>query len=245
MTVQVDSQTTVRDLVGRYPQTRQVFEKFEIDYCCGGAKSLADVAADQDLNVSTLVETLTETLETDPSVAETAGKDWYAGSLSELIEHILATHHAFVKEALPRLRPLIAKVLAAHGEHHGDMLRQVQTYFNSLDNELTSHMMKEEQMLFPYIVALDRHSREGTARPQAPFGSVRNPVRQMEFEHENAGDALAGLRHVTGGYTLPDDACPTFQAMYDELERFEADLHQHIHLENNILFPRAIEMEAA
>ncbi len=243
MTVQFDSQTTVRDLVGRYPQTRRVFEKYEIDYCCGGDRSLADVAADQELSVSTLVDTLTEVLESPPRAQARSEKDWYAASLSELVEHIVATHHAYVKRALPQLRALIAKVLHAHGEHHGDMLRQVQAYFNSLDSELASHMMKEEQMLFPYIVALDRHSREGTPRPSAPFGSVRNPVRQMELEHEHAGDALGGLRQVTGGYSLPDDACPSFRAMYEELERFEADLHQHIHLENNILFPRAIEME--
>ncbi len=243
MSVQLDSQTTVRDLVGRYPQTRPVFEKYEIDYCCGGARSLADVAADQDLSVSTLVDTLAEVLESAPSAPAPVEQDWYAASLSELVEHIIATHHAYVKKALPQLCSLTAKVLNAHGEHHGDMLRQVQTYFNALDNELTSHMMKEEQMLFPYIVALDRHSREGTPRPSAPFGTVRNPVRQMELEHENAGDALGGLRQETNGYALPDDACPTFRAMYEELERFEADLHQHIHLENNILFPRAIEME--
>ena len=244
MTVQLDSQTTVRELVGRYPETRQVFEKYEIDYCCGGAKSLADAAADRDLNVSALVDTLTEVLTTRPGGAEGAEKDWYSASLSELVEHIIATHHAYVKEALPRLRTLIAKVLGAHGEHHGDMLRQVQAYFQSLDDELSSHMMKEEHMLFPYIAALDRHNREGAPRPFAPFGTVQNPVRQMEYEHDSAGDALAGLRQVTDGYTLPGDACPTFKAMYEELERFDADLHQHIHLENNILFARAIEMEA-
>jgi len=105
--------------------------------------------------------------------------------------------------------------------------------------------MKEEQVLFPYIVALESYHREEAARPQAPFGTIRNPVRQMEHEHETAGNALTGLREVTGDYSLPDDACPTFETLYQELERFEGDLHQHIHLENNILFPRAIELESA
>ncbi|MHB8901070.1 MAG: hemerythrin domain-containing protein, partial [Thermoguttaceae bacterium] len=177
--------------------------------------------------------------------AETAEKDWYSAPLTELVEHIVSTHHVYVKQALPRLRSLITKVLNAHGEHHGEMLRRVQGHFSALDNELTSHMMKEERMLFPYIVNLERHSREGTPKPVAPFGSVQNPVRQMESEHESAGGALVGLRQATGNFVLPGDACPTFRAMYEELQRFEADLHQHIHLENNILFPRAIAMEGA
>ena len=134
-------------------------------------------------------------------------------------------------------------VLKAHAAHHGDVLRQVQALFDALNAELSSHLMKEEQVLFPYIVALEMHFRDGTAKPQAPFGSARNPIRQMEHEHESAGQALAKLREVTNNYTLPPDACPTFKAMYEELQRMEADLHQHIHLENNILFPRAIELE--
>ena len=153
------------------------------------------------------------------------------------------THHGYMKAALPRLGSLVPKVLKAHAEHHGNVLRQVQTLFDALNAELSSHLMKEEQVLFPYIVALELHFRDGTAKPPAPFGSARNPIRQMEREHESAGQALAKLREVTDNYTLPPDACPTFKAMYEELQRMEADLHQHIHLENNILFPRAIELE--
>ena len=112
------------------------------------------------------------------------------------------------------------------------------TLFNALDAELSSHLMKEEQVLFPYIIAIEAHHQKGMPEPSAPCGSVRHPIQQMEYEHESAGNALAKLREVTYDYALPSDACPTFRAMYEELQRMEADLHQHIHLENNILFPR-------
>jgi regulator of cell morphogenesis and NO signaling len=142
-----------------------------------------------------------------------------------------------------RLRSLVPTVLKAHVAHHGDVLRQVQDLFQTLDAELSSHLMKEEQVLFPYIMGLKRHVREGTSAPQVCFESARNPIRQMEHEHESAGQVLAKLREVTHDYALPSDACQTFRTMYEELQRLEADLHQHIHLENNILFPRAIKLE--
>ena len=148
-------------------------------------------------------------------------------------------------EALPRIRDLLRKVLQAHGAHHGDTLRQVHVSYDALDTELTGHLRKEEEVLFPYIVAAEVHRQGGPQGPAACFGTVGNPIRQMETEHESAGAVLAQIRKVTGDYALPDDACPTFRALYEELERMEEDLHQHIHLENNILFPRAIAAESA
>ena len=150
-----------------------------------------------------------------------------------------------MKEALPRLGGLVRKVLHAHEAHHGAMLREVHDLYNALDAELTGHLRKEEAILFPYIVAAEAHRQGGPEKPPACFGSVGNPIRQMECEHESAGEVLAQIRKVTGGYALPDDACPTFRALYEELEQMEEDLHQHIHLENNILFPRAIAAESA
>lgn len=243
MTIQVDGKMTVRDLVGRYPQTRPVFEEHGIDYCCGGGKCLNDVASERGLNLPALVDALEKALRVTPGKAAATDRDWYVEPLGELVNHIVAVHHGYMKTALPRLRALVPTVLKAHGAHHGDVLRQVQELFSVLDTELSNHLMKEEQVLFPYIVALERHIQERAPKPQSPFGSARNPIRQMEHEHESAGEALAKLREVTYDYALPPDACPTFRAMYEELQRMEADLHQHIHLENNILFPRAIELE--
>ena len=122
------------------------------------------------------------------------------------------------------------------------MLRRVQEVFQALDAELSNHLMKEEQILFPYLAALENGAGDG-APPHACFGSARYPIAQMEHEHESAGGALERLREITGAYTLPADACPTFRALYEELDRMDRDLHQHIHLENNILFPRAIALE--
>jgi regulator of cell morphogenesis and NO signaling len=243
MTIHIDGQTTIRNLVGRYPQTRSVFEKHGIDYCCGGGKCLAEAAGERGLKLPELVSALEESLKVVPTRAAVIDKDWYAAPLGELVEHIVGVHHGYLNTALPRLRSLVPTVLKAHGAHHGEVLRQVQDIFNALDAELSTHLMKEEQILFPYIVAAEAHRQSATAEPAACFGSVGNPIRQMEHEHESAGQALARLREVTHEYALPADACPTFRAMYEELQRMEADLHQHIHLENNVLFPRAIELE--
>lgn len=244
MAIQLDGQMTVRDLVGRYPQTRPVFEKHGIDYCCGGAVSLADAAAKHGLKLSALLMELKTALQAAPAKAAATERDWYAATLSELSANIVAKHHGYMKTALPRLRVLVTTVLNAHGEHHGDVLRPLQELFNALDAELSSHLMKEEQVLFPYLTALESHVREAAPLPQACFGSARHPIQQMEHEHESAGRVLAKLREVTRDYALPADACPTFAALYEELQRMEADLHQHIHLENNILFPRAIALES-
>lgn len=238
--IQINGKTTVRELVGRYPQTRKVFEEHGLDYCCGGGQSLADAAAKQGLETSALVTALEKAIRTPLASQSQVEKDWYAAPLPELVNHIVEVHHAYMKKALPRLRLLVPKVLHAHEANHGDLLRQVDTLFTALDAELSGHLLKEEQVLFPHLVAA---SGGGTKRPVA-FGSVRNPIRQMELEHDSAGATLAKLREVTHNYALPDDACPTFKAVYDELQQMEADLHQHIHLENNILFPRAVGLEA-
>lgn len=243
MTIQMDGKTTVRDLVGHYPQTRPVFEKHGIDYCCGGGKSLAEAACEHGQELPKLIDALKETLDTPTDKADSIERDWYIAPLGELIRHIVDEHHAYMKAALPRLRSLISTVLKAHAAQHGDMLRQVQAIFNDLDAEISSHLMKEEQVLFPFITAAETHAQQGPPMLSAPCGSVCHPIQQMEYEHESAGRALARLREVTFDYALPPDACPTFRVMYEELQRMEADLHQHIHLENNILFPRATELE--
>lgn len=242
MTIQVDEKTTVRDLVGHYSVTRPIFEKYGIDYCCGGGICLADAASEHGVELSTLIDALKNAFLTTGK-SNVADKDWYAAPLDELVTHIVDVHHGYMKTALSRLRLLVPKVLKAHGARHGDMLEQVQRIFNELDADISAHLAKEEQMLFPYIVALATSIRDHSPKPQPPFGSARNPIRQMEHEHENAGALLTQLRQITNQYTLLPDACPTFAAMYEELQHMEADLHQHIHLENNILFPRTIDLE--
>ena len=156
--------------------------------------------------------------------------------------HIEGKHHSYMKEALPRLGALFAKVLRAHGENHGKMLRPLQQTFAGLRAELEPHLMKEEQILFPYVRQMDSSVAATGVVPPMHCGTVQNPIRQMEAEHENAGAALARMRSVASDYALPDDACPTFTALFETLQEMEADLHEHIHLENNILFPRTVDM---
>jgi regulator of cell morphogenesis and NO signaling len=195
-------------------------------------------------NLPALLSALEKALETPAALLEIAERDWYTAPLHELVDHILEVHHAYMKDTLPRIGELIQKVLHAHGAHHGEMLQRLQDLYQALAGELSGHLLKEEAILFPYIVAAEAHRHGGSARPAACFASVGNPIRQMEHEHESAGQTLAQIRKVTGDYSLPEDVCPTFRALYEELERMERDLHQHIHLENNILFPRAIAAES-
>ena len=169
MTIQVDGKTTVRDMVGRYPRTRPVFEQYGIDYCCGGGKSLAEAAGEHDLKLPALVDALVKTLEADPSKLQADQRDWHSAPLGELVNHIITVHHRYLNTALPRLRSLVPTVLKAHGAQHGETLRQVQDLFNALDAELSSHLMKEEQVLFPYIVAIEAGISSGDPRPRLPL----------------------------------------------------------------------------
>jgi len=171
-------------------------------------------------------------------------KDWQNQLLADLIAHITNTHHVFVREESSRIEALANKVVGVHGKNHPELL-QVQEIFSALAAELSVHLMKEEQVLFPYLLRMEESALAGEPVPPAAFGTVVNPVRMMMQEHDGAGDALRSLRTITNDYKLPDDACISYRTLYEALQGFESDLHQHIHLENNILFPRAVELEAA
>jgi regulator of cell morphogenesis and NO signaling len=168
--------------------------------------------------------------------------DFQNVSLPELITHILDTHHVFTKSEMDRLQALADKVLAAHGCNHPELVH-LDELLTSLCADLKPHMFKEEQVLFPYILGMVDAANKKLSAPFAPFGTVNNPIRMMMREHDNAGHILRELRTLTSDYKVPADACMSYQTLYQALENFEKDLHQHIHLENNILFPKAIELE--
>ena len=231
---------TVREIALEQPSSIRVFEHYGIDYCCGGRKPLAEACAAEKLEVDTVIADL----EAAAKVVAPIGQDWSQAPLESLSGHIVATHHVYVKRELPRLAELALKVIARHGATTPE-LRVIQTALARLDEELTQHLAKEEAILFPYIVSLERASATGTALPHGCFGTVANPIAMMTQEHDAAGALIAEIRRSSHNFVTPADACPTYHAFYDGLKDFEQDLHQHIHLENNILFPRAIVLEAS
>jgi len=233
----LDTARTVREIAVEMPQATRVFEKFGIDYCCGGAKTLEQACAAANLQVDVVLQSL------EAPAPATAQQEWATGPLTELVTHIVDTHHNYVKSETPRIDALTAKVCGVHGKNHPELL-DVQKVFRALGAELSTHMMKEENILFPYLKRMEQTLQAGRPAGRPPFGSVENPIHMMMMEHDSAGDALRELRRLTADYTPPADACISYKTLYIAIADFEKDLHQHIHLENNILFPRAVEMES-
>lgn len=236
----INSNTTVREIALQMPESTRVFERLKIDYCCGGNQPLADACASAGLDVDALVALLGEVA--DSKAQNATGQDFQNTSLTGLIDHIVNTHHVFTKSEMDRLEALTAKVINAHGERHPELI-QLGDLLTALCADLRPHMFKEEQVLFPYIVALTRASDQNQRPPFAPFGTVNNPVRMMMREHDVAGQLLREMRALTSDYKVPPDACVSYQTLYQALENLETDLHQHIHLENNILFPKSVALE--
>lgn len=244
MSATFDGKQTVAEIILARPELTALFEKLGIDYCCGGKKSLQEACLARGLDPKSVIEMLNAigSLNGGPNGELSGGSgesrvDWTQASLTELCDHIEATHHRYLKEELPILSELVAKVSTVHGEAHPS-LWEVKSVFAKMSDELFSHMFKEEKILFPFIRRLEGDESK------APVGSIAAPIKRMEEEHQDSGDALEALRTLTEGYTPPEDACGSYRLMLSRLEKLEKDLHQHIHKENNILFPRAIEMEA-
>lgn len=232
---------TVREFATSIPNATRLFEQLGIDYCCGGNRPLSDACERAGLPVATVLQRLEEG-ESDKKQRSSAAPQVEAAGLTALIDHIVTRHHGYVKQEIPRLQQLLKKVVAVHGSGHPE-LQVVQQNFQSLAAEMTSHMMKEENILFPYIVEMEQAVQEGKAPRKPMFGTIARPIQMMELEHESSGDALKRMREASSGYTTPENACFSYRTLYAALIEFEADMHQHIHLENNILFPRAVEME--
>ena len=235
----LDPTKTVRELALQIPDATRIFEKVKIDYCCGGDRLFGDACARAGVDI----QEVERMLEATDDVAKRGEIDYQELSMVELISHILETHHVFTKAEMDRLEPLMEKVVVAHGERHGELL-SIRDLLNQLCADLRPHMFKEEQILFPYLVELEQAVLQQRPLPFAPFGTVNNPVRMMMMEHDQAGELLREIRKLSADYTVPPEVCLSYQTLYQALKRFEEDLHQHIHLENNILFPKAIQLEA-
>jgi regulator of cell morphogenesis and NO signaling len=222
---------TIGQLALEEPKAISVLENLNIDYCCRGNRPVAQACKEAGITINELFCAI------GGAPKDSEARDWSSASLKELQSFIVNTHHAFTRDMLSTVNQLAAKVAQRHGERHPEVLR-VKTAVQQLVSDLLPHMMKEEQVLFPYIEELE------SGDPQPPFfGTVQNPIRMMMMEHDAAADILNQLRITTDHYKLPDDACISFRALYERLTDLEKDLHRHIHLENNVLFPRAAEME--
>ena len=236
----VATEKTVRDLAVENPAATRVFERFGIDYCCGGNQPLEQACQRAGVSLDEVIDSLEMEEETARNAKQV--HDWQSEPLSELIAHIKNTHHKYTREEIVRLTALLQKVCSVHGKNHPE-LSDIQSTFRGLAQELSTHMMKEEMVLFPYISRMEEAVAQREPLLPAPFGTVANPVAMMEHEHDSAGNALRNIRQASHDFQAPADACVSYQTLYKTLLVFEADLHQHIHLENNILFPRAIVME--
>ncbi len=234
----INTTNTVRDLAVTLPGATRVFERLGIDYCCGGGRTLVDACQAAGVAVEEAVNSLESAVQKEPQPVA----DWPNKSLTDLAVYIIDKHHFYTKQEIERLDSLLDKVRSRHGENHPELV-QLEEAFSRLKDELIPHMLKEEQVLFPYLARMEEAVVNQQMVSPPFFGTVRNPIRMMIGEHDTAGALLHEIRKLTVDYRLPGDACMSYRALYQGLQEFEADLHQHIHLENNILFPRAAEME--
>jgi len=224
---------TVADILLENPKAANVFKKYHIDYCCKGARLFEEACAEAGLDPTVLQEQIDEASE-NPQFNMRA-KDW---SLDFLVDYIINNHHQYIKDTTPDLLAICDKVTRVHGDRHPELL-EINETIKTVTQELFSHLQKEEQILFPAIKDLVKGDFSG----KYPFNSISQPIQMMEEEHVDAGDGLEKIRQLTENYAVPADACTSYRLLYDMLEAYEADLHQHVHLENNILFPKAIALE--
>jgi regulator of cell morphogenesis and NO signaling len=229
--------STLRSIALEQPATIRVFESFHLDYCCGGNRPLAQACSEKGLDMQTVLAALDAATSAAPSA-----QDFTQSTATELIRHIVQTHHAYIRGELPRLLPMAEKAARKHGPAHPEFI-QIERQLRQLAGELTQHLNKEETILFPYIEAMETSRNRAGSAPHACFGTVESPIRAMINEHEAAGALLDDMRTSTRGFTPPADACPTLVGLLHGLDAFEKDLHRHVHLENNLLFPRAITLE--
>jgi regulator of cell morphogenesis and NO signaling len=231
---------TIREIALEMPVTTRIFEEFKIDYCCGGRKPFAEACVTAGIEPKLVMERIERAIETFGNSSEFEYLE--LKTASELIDYIIDKHHVFTKKEITRLTDLMEKVCSRHGEQHSELVELKET-FRLLCDDLIDHMRKEEMVLFPYVKALEASIERDIAVAPAHFGTVRNPVRMMMQEHDTAGDLLRKMRELSSNYSLPDGACPSYTGLYFGLGDLEKDLHRHIHLENNILFPQAVELE--
>ncbi|MBX2990087.1 MAG: iron-sulfur cluster repair di-iron protein [Bacteroidetes bacterium] len=230
--------TTIKSIVTRDYRTAAIFEKYSLDFCCKGGVTIKEACSEKHINAELVLAELEQLTKTLPE--ETLKySEW---PIDKLVDHIVNVHHKYVREMTPVIYAHTQKVAMVHGHNHPEVI-EIARHFEAVASDLQQHMMKEEHMLFPYMKAIVEAKRTNGASIASPFGTIQNPIRMMEAEHQAAGDELYKVRTLSSNYVPPEDACTTYRVSFQELQQFERDLHQHVHLENNLLFPKAIALE--
>ncbi|MCP4460343.1 MAG: iron-sulfur cluster repair di-iron protein [Cytophagales bacterium] len=230
---------TVGELVAEDYRKADIFKKYGIDFCCGGNRSLKETCEKEGISV----DAVSQELAAIDDIIDRPSQNYNNWELDFLVDYIVNTHHIYVHEAIPVLEAYSTKVARVHGSNHPEVI-EIANLFQAISEELQMHMHKEEVMLFPAIKKMVKDKNNNQPISSSPFGSISNPINMMEQEHESAGGNLKAISELSNEFTPPEEACATYQVLFAKLQEFENDLHQHIHLENNILFPKAIKLEA-
>ena len=228
---------TLAQIVNNNHQAASVFEKYHLDFCCKGKRSLEQACTEQQVHVADV----TSDLENVFTKNNKSSVDFEKMNLAQLCDYIVQTHHAYVKDEMPQIYAYLQKVSSKHGERHPELYKIFQT-FAAVKEEMEGHMKKEELILFPRIKELQKLADNENANLQLNITYLQSPINVMEQQHDHAGNMLNDIRLLSNDYTAPQDACTTYRLSFAALKAFELDLHQHVHLENNILFPKAIQL---
>lgn len=228
------SSQKIGEIVTKFPKSADILKEYKIDFCCGGDRTLLTAIKEQNINEAEILEKIND-LYDDFKKHETENKNWEEASFSELIDHIVNVHHAYLHVELPRISELTTKILRVHGEHHPELSR-VYKLFHSLKMEFEEHMIKEETIQFTAIKEYEKN------KTKAALDKAVNITKELEDEHAGVGDILKELRKVTNDYAVPGDGCNSYKLTYQKLIELESETFQHIHLENNILFPRLMSI---
>ncbi len=232
---------SIGELATHHPELINVFESLNMDYCCNGKNNLLEAIEKSNLGLKKVISIIEKTIKNTNNNSKLDALSNL--SLTELVDYIESTHHTYVRNQLPLLTQFFEKILHVHNKHHGTMIQSAQKVFFELNSEVEEHLKKEEQILFPYIKQMEKGMKKNSTVPPMHCGTVQHPIHQMHHEHEETGKALGQLHAITNNYTTPENTCESFQALFKGLQELELDFHRHIHIENNILFPKTITLE--
>ncbi len=229
---------TLGEIATKDLRKAEIFKKYGLDFCCGGKKTVQQACAEKGIDVTRIEEEL-RNADKNPVTRPLPYNDW---SIDFLADYVVNTHHSYVKQSLPELVGYATKVASVHGQQHPELI-PIRDLVIEISDEMKDHMVKEEKILFPFVKQLAQAKANGTGLPSAIFGTIENPINMMEHEHDMVGKLLAEIRSLSDDYAIPSDACASYSLLYKMLPEFESDLFTHIHLENNIMFPKALKIE--